>query len=81
MNEDSKKDNESENKLCFWICQKNPKVTDCSEIKNKAYSEKINLVKSKKLCFNCLSNTHTISNSNQKTRAELKVAKRDIIHF
>ena len=40
------------NELRCWISQKNHKVTDCSEIKSKAYSEKINLVKSKKLCFN-----------------------------
>ena len=45
LNKNSKKDNESKNELRCWICQKSHKVTDCSEIKNKAYSERINLVK------------------------------------
>ena len=62
LSEDSKKDNEGKKELRCWICRRNHKVTDCNEIKNKAYNEKINLVKSKKLCFNCLLNTHTISN-------------------
>ena len=48
------------------IFQKNHKVTDCSKRKNKAYSENINLVKSKKLCFNCFLNPHTISNYKSK---------------
>ena len=51
LNEDSKKDNEGKNELRCWICQKNHKVTDCSEIRNTAYSENINLVKSKILPF------------------------------
>ena len=59
LNEDSKKDNENKNEVRCWICQKNHKVIDCRELKDKAYSENINLVKGKKFSFNCLSNIYT----------------------
>ena len=72
MNEDSKKDNENKSELRCSVCQQNHKVTDCNEIKNKAYSEKVNLVKSKKVYFNCLSNTHTISHCKSKISCRAK---------
>ena len=78
LNKDSKEDNEGKNELRCWICQKNHKATDCSEIRNTAYSENINLVKSKKTVFRArIPSVIAI----QKYRAELKVAKRDIIHI
>ena len=52
--------------LKCWICQKGHKVTDCDEIKNKPYSEKLKLIRDKNLCFNCLSNTHIVTNCKSK---------------
>ena len=56
----------------FLSNQKKCLTTACSEIKNKVQSEKINLVKSKKFCFNYLSNTHTISNCKSKILCRAK---------
>ena len=67
---DSKKDKKNKSKLRCWICQKNRKGR--SWIKNKAFSKKLNLVKSKKHCFNCLSNTDTISNCISKISCKAK---------
>ena len=81
MNKYSQEDREGKNKFCCWICQKNHKVTDCSEIKNKAYSEKINLVKSKNSVSIAFRTCMPSVTANQKYFSELKSAKRDMIHF
>ena len=72
LNENSRKDNESKSEIHYWVCQRNLKVEDCIEIKSKAYSKNIDLFKSKKLGFNCLSKTDTISKSKLKILCRAK---------
>ena len=48
------------------------KVSDCQTLKNISATERRETVKRKGLCFNCLSNTHQISNCKSKVTCKIK---------
>ena len=51
--------------LKCWFCNNNGhKVSLCPKIKDLSHPDKIKTIKDKKLCFNCLSNTHLINKWN-----------------
>ena len=61
LQEDNKDDktNQENFKIICWLCTGNYKISNCEKIKNESSENCRKLVKQKKLCFNCLSNTHT----------------------
>ena len=63
--------------LKCWFCNNNDhKVSLCPEIKDLSYPDKIKTIKDKKLCFNCLSNTHLINKSKSKISCKIDGCKK-----
>ena len=63
---------ESKKNIRYWLCHKSHKVPDCQTLKNISATERRETVKLKGLCFNCLSNTHQISNCKSKVKCKIK---------
>ena len=62
-------------KCCF--CNNNDhKVSLCPKIKDLSYPDKIRTIKDKKLCFNCLSNTHLINKCKSKISCKIDGCKK-----
>lgn len=74
-NKDDKKDQENFTLIC-WLCSGSHKVSDCEKLKNESIENRRNLVKQKKLCFNCLSNTHMITKCKSKKHCQIKNCQR-----
>ena len=47
--------------LRYWFCRDSHKISDCSVLKATPADDRRELVKKNKLCFNCLSSDHMIS--------------------
>ncbi|KAJ8974051.1 hypothetical protein NQ317_016289 [Molorchus minor] len=45
--------------FCIFCKQKDHKIYKCTRFKNLHHSEKINFIRSNRLCFNCLGSKHT----------------------
>ena len=71
---DMEKDRNAESKknIRCWLCHESHKVSDCQTLKNISVPERRETVKRKGLCFNCLSNTHQISNCKSKVTCKIK---------
>ena len=54
------------NILRSWLCSKDHKITECNQFVTHSVDERMRLVKVKKLCFNYISNSHTINNRKSK---------------
>ena len=63
---------ESKKNIRCWLCHESHKVSDCQTLKNISVPERRETVKGKGLCFNCLSNTHQISNCKSKVTCKIK---------
>ena len=63
---------ESKKNIKCWLCHESHKVSDCQTLKNISVPEIRKTVKRKGLCFNCLSNTHQISNCKSKVTCKIK---------
>ena len=50
------------NILWCWLCSKDHKIAECNQFVTLSVDERPRLVEVKKLCFNCLSNSHMINN-------------------
>ena len=50
------------NILQCWLCSKDHKIAECNQFVTLSVDERPRLVEVKKLCFNCLSNSHMINN-------------------
>ena len=60
-----------------WFCKNNDhKVLLCPKIKDLSYPDKIKTIKDKRLCFNCLSNTHLISKCKPKISCKIDGCKK-----
>ena len=60
-----------------WFCNNNDhKVSLCPEIKDLSYLDKVKTIKDKKLCFNCLSNTHLINKCKSKISCKVDCCKK-----
>ena len=67
MSRNNSNNNKQRFNLNCWFCNNNDhKASLCPEIKDLSYSDKIKTIKGKKLCFNCLSNTHVINKCKSK---------------
>ena len=63
--------------LKCWFCNNNDhKVSLCPKIKDLSYPDEIKTVKDKKLCFNCLSNTHLINKCSSKISCKIDGCKK-----
>ena len=71
--EDNKDDktNQENLKIICWLCMGNRKISNCEKLKNESTENRRNLVKQKKLCFNCLSNTHMINTCKSKRHCQV----------
>ena len=57
-------------RLC-WLCTGNHKISNCQKLKNESIENRRSLKKKKKLCFNCLSNTHMINTCKCKRHCQV----------
>ena len=63
--------------LKCWFCNNNDrKVSLCPEVKDLSYPGKIKTIKNKKVCFNCLSNTHLINKCKSKISCKIDGCKK-----
>ena len=69
-NKDDKTDRENFNIIC-WLCTGNHKISNCQKLKNESIENRRSLKKKKKLCFNCLSNTHMINTCKSKMHCQV----------
>ncbi len=51
-------ENESATKPCWYCSSTGHKIHFCTKFKNLVYTDKVNFVKSKSLCWNCLAGKH-----------------------
>ena len=69
--------NKQQFNLECWFCNNyDHKVSLCPEIKDLSYPDKIKTIKDKKLCFNCLSNTHLINKCKSKISCKIDGCKK-----
>ena len=73
LREDNKNDKiDQENfKIICWLCTGNHKICNSEKLKNEYTENCHSLVKQKKLCFNCLSNTHMINTCKSKRHCQV----------
>ena len=73
LQEDNKDDkiNRENFKIICWLYTGNHKVSNCEKLKNESTENCRNLVRQKKLCFNCLSNTHMINTCKSKRHCQV----------
>ena len=45
----------------WWLCKNNHRLTDCRNFTSKLVSNRKQFMKEHKLCWNCLSNKHTVT--------------------
>ena len=57
-------------RLC-WLCTGNHKISNYQKLKNESIENRRSLKKKKKLCFNCLSNTHMINTCKSKMHCQV----------
>ena len=69
-NKDVKIDQENFKIIC-WLCTGNHKISNCEKLKKGSIENRRSLVKQKKLCFNCLSNTHMINTCKFKRHCQV----------
>ena len=72
LQEDNKdnKTNQENFKIICWLCKGNHKISNGKKLKNES-TKNLNLVIQKKLCFNCLSNTHMINTCKSKRHCQV----------
>ena len=64
---------ESKKNVRCWLCHESHKVSDFQTLKNMSIvQERREIVKRKRVYFNCLSNTHQISNCQSKVSGKIK---------
>ena len=69
--------NKQQFNLKCWFCNNNDhKVSLCPEIEVLSYPDKTKTIKDKKLCFNCLSNTHLINKCKSKISCQIDGCKK-----
>ena len=69
-NKDDQTDQENFKIIC-WLCTGIHKIANCEKLKNEFIENRHSLVKQKKLCFNCLSNTHMINTCKCKRHCQV----------
>ena len=70
MEED--RNEESKKSIRCWLCHKSHKVSDFRTLRNMSVQERRETVKCKRLYFNCLLNTHQITNCTSKVTLKIK---------
>ena len=65
------KTNQENYKIICWLCTGNHKIFNCEKLKNESTENRRNLVKQKKLCFNCHSNTHMVNTCKSKRHCQV----------
>ena len=60
-----------DHKIICWLCTGNHKISNYEKLKNESTENRLSLVKQKKFCFNCLSNTHMINIGKSKRHCQV----------
>ena len=56
----------NDKKLRCWLCRDSNKISDCTVLKATPVDDRREFIKKNKLCFNCLSSYHMISQCRSK---------------
>ena len=59
-------------KVRCYMCRDNHKTKECRQMKKMSYYKRISMVRSKRLCFNCLEHGHIAKECESSRRCEMK---------